>query len=118
MTVTHPIVALRRALARRPAGIAGALVVAGALATGGSVWAQRAPAPAPTGLSADILSLACAPSLVYEAPPTPLRVTGSQESFVHRAFALAVNRVGGHCTVLPQNCLYLHVLAHYCTLLP
>ena len=41
----------------------------------------------PTNLSPDILSLACAPGLAYEAPPAPLRVTGSQESFVRRTFA-------------------------------
>jgi hypothetical protein len=51
------------------------------------VSAQRAPAAVPTNLSPDILSLACAPGLAYEAPPTPLRVTGSQESFVRRTFA-------------------------------
>jgi len=42
------------------------------------VAAQRAPAPEPTRLPPDVLSLACAPSLAFEAPPTPLRVTGSQ----------------------------------------
>jgi hypothetical protein len=51
------------------------------------VSAQRAPAAVPTKLSPDILSLACAPGLAYEAPPTPLRVTGSQESLVRRTFA-------------------------------
>jgi hypothetical protein len=50
-------------------------------------FAQRAPGPAPTGLPREILSLACKPSLVYEEPPTPLRVTGSQEAFPHRSFA-------------------------------
>jgi len=63
------------------------LIAAGVLATGLPVLAQRAPAPRPTNLSAEILSLACAPSLVYEAPPTLLRITGSQESFAHRIFA-------------------------------
>ncbi len=65
----------------------GSLIAAGVLAAGLPVLAQRAPAPRPTNLSAEILSLACAPSLVYEAPPTPLRITGSQESFIHRTFA-------------------------------
>lgn len=49
--------------------------------------AQRAPAPEPTNLSPEILSLACAPGLAVEAPPTPLRITGSQEGFIHRSFA-------------------------------
>ena len=49
--------------------------------------AQRASAPQPTRLSREVLSLACNPRLVYEAPPTPLRVTGSQESVVHYSFA-------------------------------
>ena len=60
-----------------------ALVVAAAA----PALAQHAPGPSATGLPAEILSLACKPSLTYEAPPTPLRVTGSQESFVHRSFA-------------------------------
>jgi hypothetical protein len=51
------------------------------------VLAQRAPAPERTDLSPELLSLACAPKLTYEAPPTPLRVTGSQESFIHTTFA-------------------------------
>ena len=49
------------------------------------VLAQRAPAPASVKLPPEVLSLACAPKLAFEAPPTPLRVTGSQESFVHRS---------------------------------
>jgi hypothetical protein len=51
------------------------------------VAAQRASAPRPTNLAPEILSLACSPTLVYDAPGTPLRVTGSQESFVHQSFA-------------------------------
>ena len=42
---------------------------------------QRAPAPAPTALPADILALACAPTLAFEKPAMSLRVTGGQESF-------------------------------------
>ena len=51
------------------------------------VLAQRAPAPQSINLSSELVALACGPKLTYEAPPTPLRVTGSQESFVHRSFA-------------------------------
>jgi hypothetical protein len=69
----------RRALA--------AVLAAGVVAVALPVSAQRAPAPEPTGLSPDVLELACAPRLVHEAPPTPLRVTGSQESFPRASFA-------------------------------
>jgi hypothetical protein len=50
-------------------------------------FAQRASAPQPTGLSREVLTLACDPTLVYETPGTPLRITGSQESFIHQSFA-------------------------------
>jgi hypothetical protein len=49
--------------------------------------AQRAPAAAPTGLPADVLALACAPSLTHESPVTAIRVTGGQDSFVRRIHA-------------------------------
>jgi len=48
---------------------------------------QRAPTPDPVNLPPEILSLACAPTLTFEAPPTPIRVTGSQNSSIHRNFA-------------------------------
>jgi hypothetical protein len=50
-------------------------------------FAQRGPAPVPTGLTPEVLALACAPSLVFEAPPTPLRITGGQEASVRYSFA-------------------------------
>ena len=62
------------------ASLAAAAVLAAAL----PVLAQRAPMPQPVNLPPEVLSLACAPKLTYEVPPTPLRVTGSQESNVHR----------------------------------
>jgi len=65
---------------------AAALVAAAVVAGGLPVLAQRGPAPAPVKLPPEVLSLACAPKLAFEAPPTPIRVTGSQESFVHRVF--------------------------------
>ena len=46
--------------------------------------AQRGPAPGSTRLPPDVLALACAPTITYEVPPTPLRVTGGQDSFVRR----------------------------------
>jgi hypothetical protein len=64
-----------------------AFVAAGVVAVVLPVSAQRAPAPEPTRLAPEVLELACAPTLVREAPPTPLRVTGSQESFHRASFA-------------------------------
>lgn len=65
---------------------AASLVAAAVVAGGLPVLAQRAPAPASVNLPPEVLSLACAPKLMFEPPPTPIRVTGSQESFVHRVF--------------------------------
>jgi hypothetical protein len=42
--------------------------------------AQRGPAPPTSALPADVISLACAPTLAYERPAVPLRVSGGQES--------------------------------------
>src|SRR5688572_21796349 len=50
------------------------------------VSAQRAPAPGSVNLPADVLALACAPSMTFAAPPMPLRITGGQDSFVRRIF--------------------------------
>jgi hypothetical protein len=61
-----------------------ALSAAAPLAWSTAAWAeaeQRAPAAAPTELPADILALACAPTLAFEPPAMPLRVTGGQDSF-------------------------------------
>jgi hypothetical protein len=66
------------------------LIVVALLAAGvgtGATAAQRAPAPAPVNLPPEVVSLACAPSLTFEAPPTPIRVRGSQDSDIHRLFA-------------------------------
>ena len=48
--------------------------------------AQRGPAPAESGLPADVLNLACAPFAVVGMPPTPLRITGGQDSFTRRNY--------------------------------
>jgi hypothetical protein len=66
---------------------AASLVAAAVIAAALPVLAQKAPAPDPVRLPPEILSLACAPKLTFEAPPTPIRVTGSQESIVRRSFA-------------------------------
>ena len=49
--------------------------------------AQRGPITGPTGLPADVLSLACAPTLAYAEPVPAMRITGGQDSFVRRTFA-------------------------------
>src|SRR5688572_19001613 len=69
--------------AKVAASLATAAVVVGVL----PVLAQRAPAPDPVKLPSEVLSLACAPKLTFEAPPTPIRITGSQESIVRRSYA-------------------------------
>ena len=42
--------------------------------------AQRGPAPAATSLPPEVMSLACAPTMTYEAPTASLRISGGQES--------------------------------------
>ena len=61
-----------------------ALLVLALLASATPGQAQRGPAPGPTHLPPDVLALACAPAITFEAPPTPLRVLGGQDSFVRR----------------------------------
>ena len=62
------------------------LAGAGLLAAAPAV-AQRAPAPGMTGLPAEVLSLACAPSLTSVEPSSPLSITGGQDSFVRQSYA-------------------------------
>jgi hypothetical protein len=66
----------------RPAAVLTAL-----LASTVPAAAQRGPSPAQTGLTADILALACAPGSRFEPPDTPLRVTGGQDAFSRRNYA-------------------------------
>jgi hypothetical protein len=61
--------------------------------------AQRGPAPTATGLTPALLSQACAPSLAYERPEVPLRITGGQDSVVRTAYApgdLVTINAGAH----------------------
>jgi hypothetical protein len=55
-----------------------------AIAAATPLLAQRAPVQSPTNLPAEILSLACAPSLTYDEPTANARVTGSQDAYVRR----------------------------------
>jgi hypothetical protein len=65
---------------------AASLAVIAMVSGGLPVLAQRGPAPARVNLPPEILSLACAPKLAFEVPSTPIRVTGSQESMVHKLY--------------------------------
>jgi len=69
---------------RRTFGVLGAV---GLLAASAPMAAQRGPAFGVTSLAPEVLSLACAPSLSYEEPKIPLRITGGQDSFVRRSYA-------------------------------
>ena len=62
-------------------------VLAAALLAAVPVMAQRVPMPEPTNLPPDVLALACAPSLTYEAPVTNPRITGGQDAVVRRIHA-------------------------------
>lgn len=62
-------------------------LAAAALLATAPLAAQRAPATMPTNLPAEVLSLACAPSLAYAAPPVRMRVTGGQDPDVRRIHA-------------------------------
>ena len=62
-------------------------LAAAALLATAPLAAQRAPATMPTNLPAEVLSLACAPSLAYAAPPVRMRVTGGVGSGVAAAGA-------------------------------
>ena len=62
-------------------------VAAGVLAAALPATAQRGPAPTPTTLPAEVVSLACAPTLAYEPPAVPLRISGSQDAIVRTSHA-------------------------------
>ena len=49
--------------------------------------AQRGPAAAATSLPPDVISLACAPTMTYEAPAASLRISGGQESMRRQSHA-------------------------------
>lgn len=63
--------------------VAGAAVIASVL----PATAQRGPAPTSTPLPADVIALACAPTLAYEIPSVSLRISGGQESVVRTIHA-------------------------------
>ena len=63
------------------------LAVGAALLVSPPLIAQRRPTAQVTGLNPEVLSLACAPTLAFEAPAMTLRVTGGQDSVVRYSFA-------------------------------
>ena len=60
---------------------------AGVLGSDVPATAQRGPAPTATTLPAEVVSLACSPTLAYEIPGVPLRISGSQDSVVRTSHA-------------------------------
>jgi hypothetical protein len=62
---------------------AGACVLAAAL----PALAQKGPAPGSSNLPADVIALACAPTLTYDAPAETMRIVGGQESVLHTSHA-------------------------------
>ena len=69
-----------------PRSTAGVLIAIGLLAATSPARAQRGPSATSPNLSPEILSLACSPTAALEPPPTPLRVTGGQDSFARRIY--------------------------------
>jgi hypothetical protein len=63
------------------------LITVGLLAATSPARAQRGPAASSPHLSPEVLSLACSPGAALETPPTPLRITGGQDSFARRIYA-------------------------------
>ena len=68
--------------------VTGIVILCGTL----SAWAplsagQRAPSHVSPRLPADVLALACAPSIAFDEPPVAMRITGGQDSFFRRIYA-------------------------------
>jgi hypothetical protein len=63
-----------------------ALAAGGLLLIAGTpLSAQRGPAPEISHINAETLAQACAPTPAYEQPLAALRITGGQDTFVHRS---------------------------------
>jgi len=62
-------------------------VIAAALLASAPVTAQRGPAPGMLHLPANVIAQSCSPKMSFERPPTPLRITGGQDSFVRYSYA-------------------------------
>ena len=64
-----------------------AFLVAALLAAAAPLSAQRGPAASTSHLPADVLTLACAPAVIFESPAIPLHITGGQDATVRRNYA-------------------------------
>ena len=62
-------------------------VTAGLLAASAPLAAQRGEAPVITHLPAEVIALACAPTLLFETASPSLLITGGQDSFTRHAYA-------------------------------
>jgi len=62
------------------------VVTAALLAAGGPLLAQTGPAPNPTHLDAQLIALACSPTLSFTAPAPSLLVTGGQDASTRYVF--------------------------------
>jgi hypothetical protein len=84
-----------------------AILTGAGLLAAAPALAQRAPAPGATGLPAEVLSLACAPSLAPVEPAAPLRITGGQDVFVRQSYApgdlIAINAGTRHDIAVGQQ---------------
>src|SRR5262245_4987131 len=56
------------------------------LGTAGSAAAQTGPAPTTTHLGADVIALACGPTLAFERPLASLLITGGQDASTRHTF--------------------------------
>src|SRR5512138_2682362 len=56
------------------------------LCTATSAASQTGPAPTVTRLGADVIALACAPTLAFERPLASLLITGGQDASTRHAF--------------------------------
>lgn len=65
---------------RNPGRSTRVLMTAALLAAAGSLLAQTGPGPAGTHLPADVIALACAPTLAHEPPVVSLLITGGQDA--------------------------------------
>lgn len=61
-------------------------VTAALLAAGGPLLAQTGPAPSATHLDAEVIALACSPTLAFTAPVPSLLVTGGQDASTRHIF--------------------------------
>jgi len=62
------------------------LVLAAVVLAAAPVGAQHGPAPEVTRLPADVIGMACSPTLVFENPVRSLLITGGQDGYTHHSY--------------------------------